>query len=126
MRRHPWTPALASTRPLLGPNALARSERFYTVLNRAGLDGPQLAAAVGTLSYYVNGFVASENFWRSWMKDPAAELELRREAQAYIGRRAGRYPTLSTQARLEFSDFDAAFAHGLKVILDGIEAQLPK
>jgi AcrR family transcriptional regulator len=124
MRRHPWIPALASTRPLLGPNALARSERFYTALNRAGLDGPQLAAAVGTLSYYVNGFVASENVWRSWMNDPEGELELRREAQAHIDQQVGRYPTLSSQAQLEFSDFDAAFTHGLKIILDGIETQL--
>jgi AcrR family transcriptional regulator len=126
MRRHPWIPTLAATRPLLGPNALARSERFYTALNRAGLDGPPLLAAVGTLSYYVNGFVASENVWRSWMNDPDEEAKLRREVQAHIDRQAGRYPTLSAQAQLDFSDFDAAFALGLEIVLDGIEAQLPE
>jgi AcrR family transcriptional regulator len=63
MRRHPWAPALTATRPLLGPNALARSERFYAALAEAGLSGPELVAAVGALSFYVNGFVTAENTW---------------------------------------------------------------
>ncbi|WP_024802742.1 TetR/AcrR family transcriptional regulator [Nocardia sp. BMG51109] len=126
MRRHPWVPALTGTRPLLGPNALARSERFYTALGRAGLTGPPLLAAVAALSYYVNGFVASENVWRTTISDPDDERELRRDARAHIEQQAGDYPTLSAHAQLEYSDFDESFALGLKIILDGIEAQLPK
>ncbi|TLF81182.1 TetR/AcrR family transcriptional regulator [Nocardia cyriacigeorgica] len=125
LRRHPWILGLMSGRPLLGPNALARSERFYTALSRAGLTGQPLLAAVGALSYFVDGFVAAENVWRSTISDPGEELVLRRDAQAHIDEHAEIYPTLSAQAQLEFCDFDESFALGLTIILDGIEAQLP-
>ncbi|RBO93645.1 TetR/AcrR family transcriptional regulator [Nocardia puris] len=126
MRRHPWIPVLTATRPLLGPNALARSELFYAALARAGLSGAPLLAAVGALSYYVSGFVASENVWRATMRDSDDEKHLRRDAQAHIDERADRYPALSAHAHLEFSDFDESFALGLNIVLDGIEAQLPR
>ncbi|WP_280269255.1 TetR/AcrR family transcriptional regulator [Nocardia wallacei] len=125
MRRHPWILTLTADRPLLGPHALARSERFYATVARTGLRGPALLAAVGALSSYVNGFVASENVWRATVRDADDETELRRDAQSHIDSQADRYPTLSAHAQLEFSDFDASFALGLKIVLDGIEAQLP-
>ncbi|MGH8931364.1 MAG: TetR/AcrR family transcriptional regulator [Egibacteraceae bacterium] len=124
MRRHPWIPGLIGTRPLLGPTALARSELFYTALTRAGLDGPRLIAAVGALTFYVNGYVAAENVWRSWVGDPSQEAELRRQVQEHIAKHADLYPTLSQHAQLDNADFDGGFALGLKIILDGIEAQL--
>ena len=123
MRRHPWIPALMSTRPLLGPNALARSERFYTSLRQAGLDGPPLLAAVGTLTYYVQGFVAAENIWRTVVRDTSDEAEVRRQAQAHIEKHAHLYPTLSRHAQLDNADFDGQFTLGLQIILDGIEQQ---
>lgn len=124
MRRHPWIPALIGTRPLLGPHALARSERFYTALARAGLDGPRLTAAVGALTYYVNGYVAAENVWRSWVGDASEEAELRRQAQEHIGNNPDLYPTLSRHAQLDNADFDGGFTLGLEIILDGIQTQL--
>ena len=124
MRRHPWLPALVATRPLLGPNSLARSELFYAALVRAGLSGPRLLAAVGSLVYYVQGFVATENIWRGWQRNPADEAELRRQATAYIAERAELYPTLTAQAQLDIDDFDRQFLLGLETILDGIEARL--
>ncbi len=124
MRRHPWIPALMGSRPLLGPNALARSERFYTALTKAGLDGPRLLAAVGALTYYVNGYVAVENVWRSRVGDPSDEVELRRRAQHCLAERADLYPTLSQHTQLDNADFDGGFTLGLKIILDGIKAQL--
>lgn len=130
MRRHPWVTTLVGTRPLLGPNALARSERFYAALVRAGgtLDtkgGPLLVAAVSALFSYVHGFTAAENAWRTWVTDPAGETELRRQAQQHLVEHAERYPTLSRHAQLEDADFDAGFARGLGIILDGIQTQLP-
>ncbi|ADI12478.1 putative transcriptional regulator [Streptomyces bingchenggensis BCW-1] len=59
MRRHSWLPALVATRPLLGPHALARSELICSGLNRAGLEGPQLTAAVAALTYYVSVVMTS-------------------------------------------------------------------
>lgn len=124
VRRHPWVPVLIGTRPLLGPNALARSERFYTALVRAGLDGPRLLAAVGALTFFANGYVAAENTWRTWIRDPSDETELRRKAQAHVEKRPDLYPTLSQHAQLDDGDFDGQFALALQMILDGIEAQL--
>jgi AcrR family transcriptional regulator len=124
MKRHPWLPALVATRPLLGPNSLARSELFYGTLVRAGLSGPRLVAAVGTLVYYVQGYVATENIWRAWQRNPADETELRRQAAEYIAKRAELYPTLTAQAQLDIDDFEGQFLLGLETILDGIEAAL--
>jgi AcrR family transcriptional regulator len=124
MRRHPWLPGLVATRPVLGPNALARSELFYGTLTRAGLRGPRLIAAVGTLVYYAQGYAAAENAWRAWLRDPADETELRRQATEYIAERAELYPTLTAQAQLDIDDFEGQFLLGLETILDGIEASL--
>ncbi|WP_233358697.1 TetR/AcrR family transcriptional regulator [Thermomonospora amylolytica] len=124
MRRHPWIPALLGTRPLLGPQALARSERVYAVLNEAGLTGPQLLGAVGALSSYVNGFVLTELSWRSRHRDPAEESDLRHRAAEHIARHADRYPVLTRHARLDMGDFEEGFLLGLNVVLDGIETRL--
>jgi AcrR family transcriptional regulator len=124
MKRHSWLPALMATRPLLGPRALAGSELFYSLLKRAGLDGPRLTAAVGTLTYYVQGYAATENSWRGTIRDAESEATLRRQAQSYIDHRHELYPTLARHADLGNADFDASFRLGLDTILDGIQAQL--
>lgn len=124
MRRHAWTTALLGTRPLLGPNSLARSERFYSALTGAGLEGPRLIAAVSSVFSYVHGYVAAENAWRSWVRGPGEETELRRRAQDLLAEHADRYPALARHAQLGNADFDEGFALGLEIILDGVEAQL--
>lgn len=123
MRRHPWLPALASVRPLLGPNFLARAEVFYATLARAGLQGPQLTAAVGALAYFAQGFVAAENMWRDRVRRPGEETELRHRAQEYVDRAADRYPALTRHAQLANDDFDGQFQLAVDTILDGIEAR---
>ncbi|MER7081252.1 transcriptional regulator, TetR family [Saccharopolyspora kobensis] len=125
MKRHPWLPALMSTRPLLGPNSLALAERFYAVLASVGLAGARLTAVIGALTYYVQGYVAMENFWTGVHRDPAREAELRAQAQQYLGQRREDYPVLAEQADLVGTDdFDESFELGLTTVLDGIEAQL--
>lgn len=124
MRRHPWIPGMVGTRPLLGPQSLARSERAYAALHEAGLVGPPLVAAISAVFSYVHGYVAAENTWRSRLPDSGEESELRRQAQALIREQADLYPTLSQEGRLDDDDFDQGFALGLDIVLDGIEAQL--
>ncbi|MFG2172989.1 TetR/AcrR family transcriptional regulator [Streptomyces niveus] len=124
MKRHPWLPAVMATRPLLGPNSLARSEYFYAVLDRAGLEGPRVTAAVGSLTYYVQGYAATENVWRGLRQDPEQEAELRDQAQRFIDHRAADHPALARHAQLTNGDFDGSFALGLETILDGIEARI--
>ncbi|MFC4562219.1 TetR/AcrR family transcriptional regulator [Nocardiopsis mangrovi] len=124
MRRHPWITALVGTRPLLGPNALSRSESVHAVLAGAGFTGAALAAAVGAVSSYVHGFVVTENMWRARMRDPAGEGDLRRRTRAHLAERADLYPVLARHSRVEDADFDAGFTEGLDIVLDGIEARL--
>lgn len=124
MRLHRWLPALMATRPLLGPHALARSELVHSLLHRAGLEGPRLTAAVGALTYFVQGWTATENTWHGLRYDPAAETELRHQAQQYLQHREELYPVLARHADLGNDDFDGSFRLGLETVLDGIAAQL--
>ncbi|NED97801.1 hypothetical protein G1H11_21100 [Phytoactinopolyspora alkaliphila] len=101
-----------------------RSELVYSLLERAGLEGSRLTAAVGALTYYVQGYTATENVWRTSQRDPAAEAGMRRQAQEYLDRQSGQCPTLTRHAELENDDFDGAFQLGLDLILDGIEARI--
>ncbi|MEV5537900.1 TetR/AcrR family transcriptional regulator C-terminal domain-containing protein [Saccharopolyspora shandongensis] len=93
-------------------------------MEKAGLEGPQLVAAVGSLTYYVQGYAAAENVWRSTHRDPAGVAELRSQAQRHIDRQAKHYPALTRHAQLTDDDLDASFELGLDTILDGIEARL--
>ncbi|TDD32822.1 TetR/AcrR family transcriptional regulator [Nonomuraea terrae] len=122
MRRHPWVPALTATRPLIGPNALARSRLVYTALADAGLSGPVLLAAVGALSSYVNGFVASENIWWAKVRTPAADAEIRERVVAHLGEHVS---DLGRIAQVDNADFDGQFLLGLDLVLDGITHRLP-
>jgi AcrR family transcriptional regulator len=124
MRRHPWVPTLVGTRPLLGPASLARSERAYAALHRAGLVGPPLIAAISAMFSYVHGFVAAENTWRTQLPDKDEETDLRRKVQQHLDHHADLYPTLARHGRVDDNDFDGGFELGLKIVLDGIEAQL--
>ncbi|MFF4620505.1 TetR/AcrR family transcriptional regulator [Nonomuraea jabiensis] len=121
MRRHPWVAALTATRPLLGPNALARSRLFYSALARAGLSGPELTAAVGTLTSYVNGFVAAENTWWATVRTRAADAELRARVADHL---SDHESELADQAQVDNGDFDGQFRLGLDLILDGIAARM--
>ncbi|MFC4119295.1 TetR/AcrR family transcriptional regulator [Nonomuraea zeae] len=121
MRRHPWVPALTATRPLLCPNALARPGLFYAVLAAAGLSGPLLVAAVGTLTSYVNGYVAAENTWWATIRTPGADAEIRARVARHLDEHAA---DLSRLAQVDEGDFDTQFLLGLGLVLDGIATRL--
>ncbi|WP_220131228.1 TetR/AcrR family transcriptional regulator C-terminal domain-containing protein [Streptomyces sp. PT12] len=124
MRRHVWITTLIGTRPLIGPTSLARSDRFYATLARAGLPPLELNAAVNTLFAYVHGFVAAENVWRLTVTDPEHEAKLRRQVRRHVLAHADRYPALAREADVTDGDADGGFRRGLDLILDGIEARL--
>jgi AcrR family transcriptional regulator len=121
MRRHPWVPALTATRPLLGPNFLARSRLFYSSLAAAGLSGPALTAAVGTLTSYVNGYVAAENTWWATVRTPEADAGIRERVARFLAENA---TELSRHAHVDDGDFESQFLLGLEIILDGVETRL--
>ncbi|MEV8352097.1 TetR/AcrR family transcriptional regulator C-terminal domain-containing protein [Streptomyces niveus] len=75
------------------------------------------------MTYYVQGYAATENIWRLLRQDPAQEAGLRDQAQRFIDHRAA-HPALARHAQLTNGDFDGSFALGLETILDGIEARI--
>ncbi len=116
MLTHPWSPGLLG-RPLLGPNALARTEFLQATLVRAGLSGIDLAVATGLLSEFVIGAAVVETTWHR-LEDPAALAK----AQAHIADREEHYPTLSASRFVERAQWseDELFRLGLDRILDAL------
>lgn len=115
--RHPWSAALLS-RPMLGPNVLARSEFLYATLLKAGATEPHLTAAAYGLSNYVIGSGLMQATWPS-----SAGQEMRQAAREHLDAQRESYPTLAEHGPLVAeADWDTGFALGLTWILDGIEA----
>ncbi|MFF4190415.1 TetR/AcrR family transcriptional regulator C-terminal domain-containing protein [Nonomuraea sp. NPDC001831] len=103
--RHPWSATILD-RPLMGPNALERTDFLYRTLSGAGLDGPQAAYS---LSNYVMGSVIMQVTWQ------------RREGldtDAFLRERAASYPSLAEHGLGH--DWDATFATGLGYLLRGM------
>lgn len=106
--RHPWSTGLLD-RPLMGPNALERTEFLYATLAEAGFTGPDLTAAAFSLSTFVTGSATMQ------ARDPAGSGPgLARHLQQH----RDAYPTLAAHG-LD-PDWDAAFTRGLAYLLDGM------
>jgi AcrR family transcriptional regulator len=117
--RHPWSAALLS-RPMLGPNVLARSEFLYATLLEAGVTESHLTAAAYGLSNYVIG---SGLMQATWPTD--AEQEVRRAAREHLQANRERYPALAAHGPLVAEDdWETGFALGLAWLLDGIQANI--
>ncbi|PSK96543.1 TetR family transcriptional regulator [Murinocardiopsis flavida] len=114
---HPWSAALAGSRPLIGPNALARSEFVYTALAGAGFDGPDLSAAAAAVSHHVIAAAATETAWRHG--DPATA---RRALNDHLRRSAAHYPTLAAHAPSLRNDWEDHFDRAAAFLLDGLAA----
>ncbi|GGT35844.1 TetR/AcrR family transcriptional regulator [Nonomuraea spiralis] len=103
--RHPWSATILD-RPLMGPNALDRTEFLYRTLSGAGLDGPRAAYS---LSNYVMGSVIMQVTWQR--RDGL-------DAGAFLRERAARYPALAEHGLGH--DWDATFDTGLAYLLHGM------
>ncbi|MFC5814210.1 TetR/AcrR family transcriptional regulator [Nonomuraea harbinensis] len=115
--RHPWSAALLS-RPMLGPNVLARSEFLYATLLRAGAVEPHLTAAAYGLSNYVIGSGLMQATWPT-----GAGQEARQAAQEHLRAHRESYPALAAHGpHVAEADWDTGFALGLTWLLDGIQA----
>ncbi|GAA1491274.1 TetR/AcrR family transcriptional regulator [Brachybacterium sacelli] len=111
---HPWSGALASSRPLLGPEALARSEFVYAALARAGFADDELAAAAAAVTNLVIGSVAAEASWQD-----GDELTARRAVQEHLQTNAHVYPVMA-ELSFETSAWAAQFAHSAEFLLAGL------
>ncbi|MFG1946322.1 TetR/AcrR family transcriptional regulator C-terminal domain-containing protein [Nonomuraea sp. NPDC048826] len=110
--RHPWSTGLLD-RPMMGPNALSRTELLYATLAEAGFTGPDLPAAAFSLSTYVTGSATAQ------ARDQAAAGPA---VHAHLRERRDTYPTLAAHG-LDH-DWDATFTRGLEYLLDGMAARV--
>ncbi|MEV4115047.1 TetR/AcrR family transcriptional regulator C-terminal domain-containing protein [Nonomuraea sp. NPDC049695] len=105
--RHPWSATILD-RPLMGPNALERTEFLYATLAAAGFAAPKPAAY--SLSNYVMGSVVMQVTWQERDREDTGE---------FLRERAGRYPALAEHG-LDHA-WDATFDEGLGYLLEGME-----
>ena len=63
--RHPWFPEVATTRPSIGPNAVAIAGRLLAVLRAGGFTGLDVDMAMGAVITYVLGVTSAETSWRA-------------------------------------------------------------
>lgn len=113
---HPWSAPLLGTRPLMGPNALARSEFLHATLRTAGIPQPHLTAAAYALSNYVIGSAATRAAWHTHGNETA----VRDAAQNHMQAHHTSYPIQAEYGTMTDQDWDASFTRGLAYLLDGL------
>ena len=90
MFRHRWYPALFSTRPSIGPNALRFWGGVLDILGSAGLVGEELDNAFCMVSDYVIGSTAIHISYDAWLASNPANIKT---AHAYVREAVRPYPT---------------------------------
>ncbi|MBN9738384.1 TetR/AcrR family transcriptional regulator [Pseudonocardia sp. P1] len=114
---HPWSGVLASSRPLIGPEALARSEYVYAALTRAGFTDDELAAAAASVTNLVIGSVAAE---ASWQHD--GEPAARQAVHEHLRANAQSYPAMA-ELSPRTGDWTTQFGFSTELLLAGLIAK---
>lgn len=128
--RHPWLLQVATTRPPLGPNVIARYEYELRAVDGIGLTDLEMDAIVTLVSGYVHGTVRSAveaaqaaahtgMTEQQWWQAHAPYLEKALDPRRYP--LAARVGTAAGQEYQAAADPHGAFEFGLARILDGIE-----
>lgn len=120
--QHPWSAPLLGTRPLLGPNALARSEFLHATLLTAGLPEAHLMSAAYGLSNYVIGSATTRAAWHAG----GHETDTRRAADEHLQTHRDSYPVQAQYLAMTDQNWRASFTRGLDYLLDGLEAHAPE
>jgi AcrR family transcriptional regulator len=118
LSEHPSAVQIRSSKPILNPGAIRACEAGMTILDEAGFELREAAAAWRLLFTYVFGYAAFSSY------EPSAELksEWREELSALP---ADEYP-ITSAASGELVNWMAGrvpFEQGLELILDGLEAR---
>ncbi|MGC4763418.1 TetR/AcrR family transcriptional regulator [Micromonospora sp. DT46] len=128
--RHPWLLQVATTRPPLGPNVIARYEYELRAVDGIGLTDLEMDAVVTLVSGYVHGAVRSAveaaqaavrtgMTEQQWWQAHAPYLEKALDPRRYP--LAARVGTAAGQEYQAAANPHGAFEFGLARILDGIE-----
>jgi AcrR family transcriptional regulator len=129
--RHPWMLQVGTSRPALGPNAIAKYEYELSAVSNIGLSDVEMDSVITLISQFVQGAMrnaveAAEVQRRTGMSDAqwwAAFAPLL--AEVVDSNRfpiASRVGTAAGQAHGSAFDPAHAFEFGLARVLDGIEA----
>lgn len=120
MLTHPWATALVD-RPMLGPNALARTEFLYAVLAGTDLTGTDLTGTAQLLANYVIGTAAVESTWHRTQTDS----EQQGLARKRITDNEERYPTLHKAGHLDEqqASADELFERSLDLLITRVIAR---
>ena len=117
--RHPWSAALAESRPQSGPERLRYYDALLGLLREAGFSDMAAYRANLVLDSYLYGFTLQEVSWPAFADEPS-EM-----ATAFLDRTAREvYPNMVAVADLAAAgavDIHADFEVGLDAILDGLE-----
>jgi hypothetical protein len=121
MRRHQWAIGLMEGRSQPGPASLRFHDATLGILRAGGFPFRDAVHAMSALDAYVYGFALQERDLGARVDGSTAEV-MREQAAAVPDMAA--YPHL-VEAMEQFAsggyDYDAEFAFGLELILDGIE-----
>ena len=130
---HPWTAAISTIRPPLGPGLLAKYEHELSALDGLGLDDVQMDDALTHLLAFVQAWTRVAADARSnresgmddeqWWAAHAPLLEKVLDPAAYP--LAARVGTAAGTAHGAAYDPEHAYQFGLQVVLDGLATQLP-
>jgi AcrR family transcriptional regulator len=129
--RHPWLLHVATTRPTLGPNVIAKYERELRAVEGIGLDDIEMDAVVTLINGYVHGAVRgaveaaeaerhtgmTDAQW--WAKQAPLLERVFDPARFPVAARVGQAAGEEHQAAVDPAH---AFAFGLERVLDGIDA----
>lgn len=130
-RRHPWLLQVATARPPLGPNVVAKYDHELGALVDTGLSDVEIDALLSAVLAYVNGAAHAAVEAASARRRSGQTDDQWWQAQAPLLARvfdADRYPLAARigaaagEAYGAISDPAAAFDFGLQRLLDGIEA----
>lgn len=125
MRRHPWAIGFMEGRMQPGPESLRVHDATLGIMRAAGFPFRDAVHANSVLDAYVYGFALQERDLPAQADGATAEV-MREQARLVPDMHA--FPHL-VEAMTEFADegfdYDAEFAFGLELILDGIERLRP-
>ncbi|QFU88003.1 TetR/AcrR family transcriptional regulator [Amycolatopsis sp. YIM 10] len=127
--RHPWLSRMTVSRSSAGPNMLRRMEFGMSILDGLGLGTGQVLETFLVLAAWVSGstdaeLAEREARRRSGVDRDAAHAAIAPYVEQVVG--SGAYPYFERTVReARFRNPEERFESALKLILDGIEANLP-
>jgi len=142
--RHPWTLQVSFARPVLGPHQQAVLEDLVSILRATGLPAARLRPAVSALFHLVRGNAqtiaearkaadvtgtSDEQWWQTrsaQLAEAVPDFAARFPQSTWLTQASQEPPTQdSTETYLE-SAARAAFAGGLELLLDGLDATVSR